>query len=172
LIYGVTGAGKTTLAEQIGKRLGLPWYSVDDLTWEPGWIQVPNEVQRARVALICSKDEWVLDTAYSAWLDIPRAAADLVVCLDFPRWVSLGRLIKRTAVRVVVRTSVCNGNRESIKDVCSKDSIVLWHFKSFRRKRQRMRQWHADGQGVGVLLFRSPGAVTKWLHGLQWEDDR
>jgi murein DD-endopeptidase MepM/ murein hydrolase activator NlpD len=36
LIYGVTGSGKTTLAEQIATRSGLPWYSVDDLTWEPG----------------------------------------------------------------------------------------------------------------------------------------
>jgi adenylate kinase family enzyme len=36
LVYGVTGSGKTTLARQIGERLGLPWHSVDDLTWEPG----------------------------------------------------------------------------------------------------------------------------------------
>jgi adenylate kinase family enzyme len=124
LVYGVTGSGKTTLAEQIGKRLGLPWYSVDDLTWEPGWIQVPTEVQRTRISAVCGQSDWVLDTAYGAWRDIPLAAADLVIGLDFPRWVSLGRLIRRTATRVVTRTRVCNGNRESIKMLCSKDSIT------------------------------------------------
>ena len=168
----MTGSGKTTLAEQIGKRLGLPWYSVDDLTWEPGWVQVPTEVQRARIAAICSQGEWVLDTAYGAWRDVPLAEADLVIGLDFPRWVSLGRLVRRTAMRVVTRACVCNGNRESIKELCSTDSIVVWHFKSFKRKRQRMRQWHADSPGPRVLLFRSPKAVTTWLHGLQRGDAR
>ncbi len=161
----MTGSGKTTLAEQIGERLGLPWHSVDDLTWEPGWIQVPTDVQRSRIAAICGQSEWVLDTAYSAWRDIPLGSADLVIGLDFPRWVSLGRLIRRTATRMVTRTPVCNGNRESLKMLCSKDSIIVWHFKSFKRKQQRMRQWHADPQGPQVLLFRSPTAVTTWLQG-------
>jgi adenylate kinase family enzyme len=172
LVYGVTGAGKTTLAEQIGKHLGLPWYSVDDLTWEPGWIQVPTEIQRARIARICGQSEWVLDTAYGAWRDVPLAAADLVVGLDFPRWVSLGRLLRRTATRLATRARVCNGNRESIKSLCSTDSIIVWHFKSFKRKQRRMRQWHADPQGPRVLLFRSPAAVTTWLRGLQREAAR
>ena len=32
LIYGVTGSGKTTLAEKLSTVTSLPWYSVDDLT--------------------------------------------------------------------------------------------------------------------------------------------
>jgi adenylate kinase family enzyme len=47
VVYGVTGSGKSTLAARIGQRLGVPYHSVDDLTWEPGWVQVPDEVQRA-----------------------------------------------------------------------------------------------------------------------------
>lgn len=169
LVYGVTGSGKTTLARQIGERLGLPWYSVDDLTWEPGWVQVPTEVQRTRIAVICSQTEWVLDTAYGAWADIPLARADLVVGLDFPRWISLGRLLRRSLVRVVSRTSVCNGNVESIGALLSKDSIVVWHFRSFKRKKQRMRRWQVDTEKPRVLLFRSPRAVASWLHNLPRE---
>lgn len=166
LVYGVTGSGKTVLAQRIGERLGLPWYSVDDLTWEPGWVPVPLDVQRTRIAGICAQREWVLDTAYGAWNDIPLAAADLVVGLDFPRWLSLGRLLRRTAVRVATRTPVCNGNRESIRILLSKDSIVVWHFRSFRRKRQRLRRWHSDPDGPAVLLFRSPADVNIWLQSL------
>jgi hypothetical protein len=58
LVYGATGSGKTTLARQIGERLGLPWHSVDDLTWESGWVQVPTEVQRTEIAAICAQKEW------------------------------------------------------------------------------------------------------------------
>ena len=125
LVYGVTGSGKTTLARKIGERLGLPWHSVDDLSWQPGWVPVAIDVQRATMTAICARQEWVLDAAYGAWLDIPLARADLVVGLDYPRWRSLGRLIRRTLIRTVTRTSVCNGNVESLRALLSKDSIVV-----------------------------------------------
>jgi adenylate kinase family enzyme len=51
-VYGVTGSGKTTLAAQIAERTGLPWHSVDDLTWEPGWVEVPVQEQRRRIEAI------------------------------------------------------------------------------------------------------------------------
>jgi adenylate kinase family enzyme len=163
LVYGVTGSGKTTLAELIGVSLGLPWHPVDDLTWEAGWVGVPDDVQRARVIAICERDEWVLDAGYSGWIDVPLSAADLVVGLDFPRWVSLRRLLWRTVKRVVTREPICNGNRESMRQVFSRDSIIAWHFRSFARKRRQMREWAAGPSGDKVLLFRSPAAVARWL---------
>jgi len=163
LVYGVTGSGKTTLAERIGQRFGLPWHSVDDLTWGPGWVEVPEAVQRERIAAICAGPEWVLDSAYGSWREVPLARADLVVGLDFPRWLSLGRLLRRSLIRVLDRTPVCNGNRESIRSLCSRDSILVWHFRSFKRKQRRMRQWQADPSGPPVLIFRSPAAVERWL---------
>jgi ATPase family associated with various cellular activities (AAA) len=51
LIYGVTGSGKTTLAQRVAERTGLPFHSVDDLTWEPGWVEVPADEQRRRIAV-------------------------------------------------------------------------------------------------------------------------
>jgi hypothetical protein len=164
LVYGVTGSGKSTLAARIGQRLGLPYHSVDDLTWEPGWVAVPDEVQRERIGAICATDEWVLDSAYGIWLDVPLARAELVVGLDFPRWRSLGRLLRRTARRIVLRTRFCNGNREPIgKLLLSTDNIVVWHFRSFARKRRRMRAWHADPAMPPVVLLRSPAEVERWL---------
>jgi hypothetical protein len=48
LVYGVTGFGKTTLARQMSELTGLPWHSVDDLTWESNWVIVPiNEQHRS-----------------------------------------------------------------------------------------------------------------------------
>ena len=54
-IYGVTGSGKTTLAEKLSKVTSLPWYSVDDMTWEPGWVEVANDEQRRRISEICAR---------------------------------------------------------------------------------------------------------------------
>ncbi len=163
LIYGVTGSGKTTLARQVGERTGLPWHAVDDLTWLPGWVAVPDEDQRRRIAAICAGERWVLDTAYGTWLDLPLERVQLIVGLDYPRWLSLQRLIRRTVARAIDRRPVCNGNVESFRLAFSRDSIVYWHFRSFKRKRRRMRRWAADPSGPAVVLLRSPRQTRRWL---------
>lgn len=156
LVYGVTGSGKSVLAERISAAVKVPWYSVDDLTWEPGWVQLPVEDQRIRISAICAQERWVLDSAYGQWLDIPLARAEMIVGLDYPRWLSMARLIRRTVRRVIERDLVCNGNRESLRLFLSRESIIVWHFRSFKRKQRRMREWRADPDLPPVLLFRSP----------------
>ena len=46
-------------------------------------------------------------------VDTDHLAADLVIALDYPRLTSLGRLLRRTATRIVDRRQVCNGNVET-----------------------------------------------------------
>jgi hypothetical protein len=52
----VTGSGKTVLASRISAVTGVPWYPVDELTWEPGWIEVPLDEQERRIVRICAGD--------------------------------------------------------------------------------------------------------------------
>lgn len=163
LVYGVCGSGKTTFARRLAHASGLPWHSVDDLTWEPGWIEVPEAEQRRRIEEICRQDRWILDTAYGKWLDVPLERVQLIVGLDYPRVVSLARLIRRTLVRAFDGKPICNGNRESLRTAFSTDSIVVWHFQSFARKRQRMRAWAADPGGPEVVLLASPRRAAAWL---------
>jgi adenylate kinase family enzyme len=168
LIYGVTGSGKTQLAQTLSEVAGIPWHSVDDLTWEPGWNEVPNDEQRARICAICQGDEWILDTAYAKWKEIPLAQAELIVALDYPRWVSLGRLLRRTVARAIDGRPVCNGNRETFRLMFSKESIIAWHFKSFDRKRRRIREWIEGGRPV--LCHTSPRETERWLSSLAAQD--
>lgn len=163
LIYGVTGSGKTTLAEKLSRVTSLPWYSVDDLTWEPGWVEVGNDEQRRRISEICARSEWILDTAYGRWRDIPLSRAELIVALDYPRWVSLQRLLRRTAARCWDRTPICNGNTESLRTALGPDSIIRWHFRSFSRKRDRIKQWMDQDGGPRVLRLTSPRQTEAWL---------
>ena len=166
LVYGVTGSGKTTIARQIAARTGLPWHEVDNLTWEPGWVVVPVEEQRRRIAAICAGERWILDTAYGAWLEVPLARVELIVALDYPRWRSLARLIRRTLLRNLDHKPICNGNTESLRQTFSRDSIILWHFQSFARKRERIRAWAADESGPDLVRLTSPAATRRWLASL------
>jgi adenylate kinase family enzyme len=166
MVYGVTGSGKTTLARQIADRTGLPCVLIDDLTWQPGWVAVPADEQRRLIADVCDGDRWVIDHGYGAWIDLPLARADLIVALDYPRLLSLTRLLRRCFVNLVTRRTLCNGNTESMRNLLARDSIVWWHFTSYRRKRRRMRAWLADPDAPPVLLFSRPHDATAWVKSL------
>ncbi|MDZ5662743.1 adenylate kinase [Nocardioides sp. S-58] len=163
LVYGVTGSGKSTAALAIGARTGLPATLVDELTWLPGWVPVEEAVQRERIGAIVSEDRWVLDSAYGAWLDLVLPRTQLVVGLDYPRWLSFARLVRRTVSGAVTKEPRCNGNVESWRNMVSSDSILVWHFRSFARKRARMRAWAADPEGPEVLLFSHPRELAAWM---------
>lgn len=167
LVYGVTGSGKTTLAGRLAAATGLPMYAVDDITWRPGWVQVPEDEQRAQIEQICSGDEWILDSAYSTWIDVPLARVQLIVGLDYPRWLSLGRLLRRTVARNLDKRPICNGNVETLRTTFSRESILLWHFRSFANKRRRMRSWTSDPAGPPLRLFSHPRSTDAWLASLR-----
>ena len=166
LVYGVTGAGKSTAALTIAARTGLPCILADELTWEPGWVAIADEEQRRRIGAVVAEEAWVLDTAYGKWKNLPLRRAELIVGLDYPRWLSLSRLVRRTVSRLITRERVCNGNVEQLSMVLSRKSLILWHFQSFKRKREQMRAWAVAPGAPPVLLFKHPRELDRWLGSL------
>lgn len=163
LVYGVTGSGKTTAAARISEVTGIPWTSVDELTWEANWVAVPEDVQRRRIEAVCAQDSWLLDTAYGQWIDVPLARVQLIVALDYPRWFSLQRLLRRTCARAVDKQPICNGNIETWRQMFGRDSIIGWHFRSFARKRERIAGWVARDDGPDVLRFTTASELEAWI---------
>lgn len=166
LIHGVTGSGKTTLARRLSEVTGLPWTESDAETWLPGWQQRPLTEQRERIAALCARDRWILDSGYATWLDVVLPRVDLIVGLDYPRRLSLARLLRRTATRVVVRRPVCGGNTETCRQTFSRESIVVWHVRTFGSKRARLDAWEADPSAPPVLRFRRPRDLERWISAL------
>ena len=167
LVYGVTGSGKTTLARQIGEITGLPWHSVDDeIGWLPGWVERAKSEQRDLAERIVASEDWVLDTAYGGWRDVVVPRTELIVALDYPRLVSLTRLLRRTARRTITREVVCNGNRETLRQALSRASIIAWHFRSYSRKRAQIAKWENDPAAPPLTRLRSQRTTDKWLAAL------
>lgn len=166
LVYGVTGSGKSTLAATVANQAGLPWHAIDESTWEANWTSAPLAEQRARIAAVCADECWILDGAYGTWLDIVLTRVDLIVGLDYPRWRSLSRLLVRTFARVVDKRPVCNGNIETIRGTFGPESIILWHFRSFCRKRDRIRRWAASAGYPPITVLRSERQTRRWLQSV------
>ena len=61
---------------------------------------------------------------------------------------------------------VCNGNTENCRAIFSKESIIAWHFKSFRKKKAAMKAWAARPDGAPILLLTHPRELDRALHAL------
>lgn len=78
---------------------------------------VDGEQQRQLVGTITATDRWVLDSAYGAWLDVVLPRAQLIVALDYPRWFSLQRPVRRTVSGAVTKAPRCGGNTETFRNM-------------------------------------------------------
>ncbi len=95
LVIGHPGAGKTTLAVEMGKVLHLPVIHLDREFWQPGWRQSEREEWRGRVSRMVMGERWIMDGTYDNSLDIRLPHADTIVFLDFPTGICLRRVIGR-----------------------------------------------------------------------------
>ncbi|MGH9043281.1 MAG: adenylate kinase, partial [Acidimicrobiales bacterium] len=98
--------------------------------------------------------------------ELPLAHADMIVALDFKRVVSFARLLRRTGTRIVDGKTVCNGNRETVRTALARDSILIWHFRSFHSKRRRIRNWVAEPPVAEVVSLATPRDAEGWLRAL------
>lgn len=164
LLHGVTGSGKSTAAVALGRVLDLPVHLVDDeFGWLPNWVQRPVGDMRALVAEVMTQPGWVFDSTYSSFRDLVEPHVEVVVALDYPRWLSLARLCRRTISRVITKDLVCNGNTENWRAIFSRESIILWHFRSFARKRRTLRAWEHSADGPPVLRLEHPRDLRRVL---------
>ena len=108
----------------------------------------------------------MFDTAWGTWRDLVLPHTDLVVGLDYPRGVSLGRLVRRTARRLRHHTPICNGNVETWRKTLSRDSIVAWHFRTFAEKRAQLSTWESDPTSPPVLRLTRPEQAAAWVASL------
>ncbi|WP_033366463.1 P-loop NTPase family protein [Mastigocladopsis repens] len=168
-VIGTSGSGKTTLAGQISQHLAIPHVELDELHWEPNWIEVPDDVMRERVSQALASNTWVVDGNYSLVRDIVWGKADTVVWLDYPLWVVMKQLGWRTFHRVVTQQEVCNGNRESWKKTFSRDSIILWALQTYHKKRREypLLFKKPEHSHLQVVHLRSPQAARDWLLNLK-----
>jgi adenylate kinase family enzyme len=169
-VIGGSCTGKTTLSRELAERLGVPHIELDALHHEPGWHEAPAEVLQARVdaALAAAPGGWVVDGNYHGKLG-PSVVerADTVVFLDLPHRVALRRVLWRTLSRAVTREELWNGNRETLRNAFSRDSIVWW---VIRQHGSYWKTWAPRLEpltDVEVVRLRSPREVRAWLQSIQ-----
>ncbi len=86
-IVGNAGGGKSTLGRRLAEQYGLPFFSVDQIQWLPGWVQADEGVVTRKLDEVATTERWIVD-GWGPWPSIERrlATADTIIFVDLPLW--------------------------------------------------------------------------------------
>jgi adenylate kinase family enzyme len=131
LVVGISGAGKTTLSQRLAAATGLPLIHLDREHWRPGWVEPPRAEWRARVAELAAGDAWIMDGNYGGTFDLRLPRADSVVWLDYGRFRSMARALRRMRTyRGRTRPDVADGCPERLDPTFL---LYIWRFRKTYR---------------------------------------
>ena len=95
IVIGCPGSGKTTFAEKLRDRTGLPLFYLDAIWHKPDRTHITREEYDARLAEILALDSWIIDGNYSRTIEGRLAACDTVFLFDLPVDVCLDGAVSR-----------------------------------------------------------------------------
>jgi adenylate kinase family enzyme len=151
VVLGPGGAGKSTFARGLGRRLGVPVIELDKVFWTPALEPTPIDAWRERQRQLAAASDWVMDGDLGPYDDPePRLVrADTVVVLDLPRWRCLWRSVIRSRQRMDYWRWV-------------------WRWHDVERPRL-LEQVARHAPAAQLVVLRSPRAVRDWLGGATHE---
>lgn len=159
LIVGTSGSGKTTLARRLANELNLTDIELDSLFWKPNWTETPQEEFREKILKAISKsDGFVIHGNYNKSRDITWGNSQIVIWLDYPKWLVMWRVFKRSVLRLIKNEVLWSGNQETFrKTFLSKNSIILWAWNTYSIRRQQYLQLMQSPEFEHLKIIR----VTK-----------
>lgn len=167
IVIGVTGSGKTTFAGKLAKKLGCQHISLDELFWLADWNMTPDKEFFEKIDQATESESWVLDGNYGRTNHISWPKADTIIWIDLPFWLTFYQNLSRSIYRAVTGVELWKGtgNRESFLRMFSKDSIVLWLFKTYKPHKKRIedRMGSAEYSHLTFHRLKSRREVHEFL---------
>ncbi|MDA0269421.1 MAG: hypothetical protein O2798_00340 [Chloroflexi bacterium] len=172
-VVGMTCSGKSTLAERIGRILGVPYTDLDAVYWLPEWKGRDDDDFHARLRALAGGDAWVISgnylrhTSVNVW---PRVQT--IVWLDLPLRVLLPRILARSFRRWRTKELLWGTNRENFwSHFRLWDSTSLIHYAVFGRRRQDERIFAAMSDPacahIRFLRLRSRSEIEAFTQALE-----
>jgi Adenylate kinase and related kinases len=98
-VIGPGGAGKSSIASQLGEATRSRVVELDRLFWRPGWVETPapewEEIQRQELA----QEPWIVDGLHDGTMHLWLEAADTIVFLDVSPLVATWRVSQAASFR-------------------------------------------------------------------------
>ena len=154
-VVGISASGKSTFARALGARMGLPVLHGDKLDWMENWRERPAADLAAMHAAWVAQPRWIIE----GWVDPERAdrlsAADLVIDLDFSRWICTARVIGRQ-LRGVRRAEMPDGCVDRVQP-----HVIGWVF--WKKERPFIDAALKATTMKSYVRLRSPREAQRYL---------
>ena len=163
MIIGCGRSGKSTLAQQLRKKTGLPVVHLDQLFWTPGWVSVSKEEFDRRHREALAREKWIMDGNFDRTIPERIARCDTVVYLDFSRLACLMGVAKRILTTYgKVRPDMGEGCPERFDW-----EFLQWVWNFNKNKRERNYRLLKDAQGIQVIILKNRRQVRRFLNEIQ-----
>lgn len=151
-IIGNAGGGKSLLAQYLGRTFALPIHTIDDVQWEPGWVQAPTTRVADAHAEWLRSGRWIID-GWGSWelIEARFDAADTIVVVDFPLRMHYWWAMKRQLEAALGR------RRDWPPTGCSALPVT-------RRLLRTMRYVHAELRPRLLALMAEPQFAERVVH--------
>ncbi|MBU9723214.1 MULTISPECIES: DNA topology modulation protein [Bacillaceae] len=162
-IIGSGGAGKSTLAKQIGQHLGIEVVHLDALYWKPGWVETPRDKWVEIQQELLKKEEWIVDGNFGSTMDLRIEAADTIIFLDYSKWVCTYRVLKRQIMyRKKTRPDMGANCPEKLDPLFLK---WVWNYPIAKRP-EVMRKLEGISTKKNVIILKSSREAEDFLRSL------
>ena len=159
VIIGCGGAGKSTLARQLGEKLNLPVVHLDKLWWKPGWVESSREEFDAKLAEELAKPQWIMDGNFNRTINQRIARCDTLIYLDFNRVTCLMGVLKRVLTTYgTVRPDMPEGCPERFDW-----EFLKWVWNFNRNNREKTYGQLVKLPADKVIILKNRREVRKFL---------
>lgn len=158
LIVGCGGAGKSTLAAEMGKRFGLPVVHLDKLWWLPHWQHRTEQEFDEMLGAELTKNEWIMDGNFFRTFKMRLKYADFCIFLDYDTELCMQSVYERAQkYNGKTRPDMADGCTEQV-DEEFKNWII-----SFKSKNRPLMLAALEESSTPYAVFQTRSATAKWL---------
>lgn len=163
LIIGCGGAGKSTLARQLGQMLDLPVVHLDQIWWAPGnWEHLEKEDFDKKVLAEMEKPRWIVDGNYNRTMPRRVSHCDTIIYLDFNRFTCLFSWMKRVITNWGhARSDMAPGCAEWFDP-----EMAGWIWTYNSRHRANNYRLLNEAEGVETIVLKNRRMVKRFLRSL------
>ena len=156
-VVGGSGTGKTTLTNNLGRKLNVPIYHIDGIHHLENW-KTRDTKERDRIILKRANEEkWVIDGTYKSTLQERINKADLVIFLDYSTISRLNGILTRYFKDKGKERPEIPGCKEKM------DWNFIKMFLTWRwTKGKEVKKIIMENKDKKILVFKNRRSLNKW----------
>lgn len=156
-IIGGSGTGKTTLANNLSRELGLPVCHMDGLNYSKNW-KINNQEERDKIIMEKTKEpRWIMDGTYTSTLEKRLEASDFIIYLDYSSFAQLRGAVGRYLKNPGKEKPEIPGCKEQMTF-----SFLFWVLRWRSLKRKQIVEIVNKLDPNKVVILKNRKQLAKW----------